>query len=205
MQAPELDVVEVGGVTRGVFILRGALAAGALYGAGAVGPYVAGAFAAVPASDVQVLGFALALENLEAAFYQAALAPHVALTGKVKALATEFGAHEAEHVKALEGLINQLGGKPAAAAKGKFPLKDQAAFLKTAVALEEVGVSAYNGAAPGIQSPDLLSALGSIVQVEARHAGALRMVAGLDPAPQAFDKPLTAAEVVVRVKPYVGP
>lgn len=204
MSGPELLAVEVGGVTRGAFILRGALAAGTIYGAGAVGPYVSRAFAAAPPSDLQVLGFALALENLEDAFYKAALAPEIGLTGKVKSLATEFGAHEAEHVKVLEGLIQQLGAKPAAAAKAKFPLKDQASVLRVAVSLEEVGVSAYNGAAPALQTPDLIAAAGSIVQVEGRHAGALRMVAGLDPAPEAFDKPLTAAQVAARVKPYVG-
>jgi rubrerythrin len=204
MSAPELRGVEVEGVTRSAFILRGALAAGAMYGAGAVGPFVSRAFGATPPGDVQVLGFALALENVESAFYKAALAPAVGLTGKVKSLATEFGAHEAEHVKVLEGLIQQLGAKPAAAAKAKFPLKDQASFLRLAVTLEEVGVSAYNGVAPALQTPDLIAAAGSIVQVEGRHAGALRMVAGLDPAPQAFDKPLTAAQVGARLKPYVG-
>jgi rubrerythrin len=202
MAAPELNGIEVGGVTRGAFILRGALAAGAVYGAGAVGPFVARAFGAVSTTDVQILGFALALENLEAAFYKAALA-RAGLTGKVKALATEFGAHEAEHVSAIDGLITALGGKSAAAAQGKFPLKNQAAFLQTAVTLEEIGISAYNGAVPSIQSPDLIAAAGSIVQVEARHAGALRMVAGLDPAPLAFDKPITPQATAARVRPFV--
>jgi rubrerythrin len=203
MSAPELHGIEVGGVTRGAFILRGALAAGAAYGAGAVGPFVSRAFAAVSTTDVQILGFALALENLEAAFYKTALARAGLLTGNVKTLATEFGAHEAEHVTAIEGLITALGAKPAAAAQGKFPLKNQAAFLQTAVTLEEVGISAYNGAVAAIQSPDLIAAAGSIAQVEARHAGALRMVAGLDPAPQAFDKPITAQVATTRVRPFL--
>ena len=72
-----------------------------------------------------------------------------------------------------------------------------------AVTLEEVGISAYNGAATAIKSPDLLSAAGAVVQVEARHAGALRELAGMDPAPVAFDKTLSPQQVVAAVKPFL--
>jgi rubrerythrin len=203
MRAAELNGVEVQGVTRQAFIVRGALATGALYGVGAVGPYVAGALGAAAPGDLKILQFALSLENLEVAFYKAALASSVGLTGKVKALATEFGAHEAEHAKALSDMITQLGDKPAPAPKTKFPLTDQASFVKLAVQLEETGISAYNGAAPLIQSPDLIAAAGGIVQVEARHAGALRMLSGQDPAPLAFDKMLAPADVRSRVQPFL--
>jgi rubrerythrin len=201
--APELGGVEIEGVTRATFILRGALATGALYGAGAVGPWVARSFASTSAGDLQIVSFALGLENLEAAFYKAALAPAVGLKGQAQKLATEFGAHEAEHAKSLAQLLQQLGGKPPAAATAKFSLKDQASFLKLAVTLEEVGVSAYNGAATAIQSPDLLSAAGAIVQVEARHAGALRELAGMDPAPVAFDKTRSPQQVSAAVQPFL--
>ena len=60
--------------TRAQFILRGTLAVGATYGAGAVAPFVENAFAAVPQSDLTVVQFALGLEQLETAFYKAALA-----------------------------------------------------------------------------------------------------------------------------------
>jgi rubrerythrin len=201
--APELLGVQFSGVTRGAFILRGALAVGAVYGVDAVGPYVSRAFGAASTNDVDILNFALTLENIEAAFYKAAVA-RATLSGKADEFARSFGGHEAEHVKALTQLVTQLGGKPAAAPATKFSLGGEASFLKLAVTLEETGISAYNGAATAIQSPDLLAAAGSIVQIEARHAGALRMVAGRDPAPIAFDKSLTPPQVAAAVKPFLA-
>jgi rubrerythrin len=188
--------------TRAQFILRGALAVGATYGAGAVAPFVSSAFAAVPGTDLEVVQFALGLEEVEAAFYKAALA-RAGLSGDVQKLATEFGAQEAEHVKALGQLITQLGGKPAAAPKTKFGLTDQASFLKLAVQLEDTGVGAYNGAAPKVKTPDLLATLGSIVQTEARHSAALRMAAGMDPSPAAFEKPISADQASAAVQPFI--
>ena len=57
--------------------------------------------------------------------------------------------------------------------------------------LEDVGVSAYNGAATQIQSVDLLQAVASIAQVEARHAGALRELSGQFPTLGPFDAVLS--------------
>jgi rubrerythrin len=202
MRAPELSGVQVDGMTRSAFILRGALAAGAAYGVGAVAPFVSRALGATATNDLKILQFALSLEQLESAFYKAALA-NAGLSGPVQKLATEFGAHEDEHVKTLGELITQLGDKPVPAYKTKFGLTDQASFLKLAVSLEDTGVGAYNGAAPLLQTPDLIAALGGIVQVEARHSGALRMLAGQDPAPDAFDRPVPPAEVSARVQPFI--
>jgi rubrerythrin len=199
---PELEAVRVDGMTRSAFILRGALAAGAAYGLGAVAPFVGEALAVGAADDQQVLAFALTLEQVESAFYKAA-ASGAGLSGQAASLAKTFGAHEDEHVKALGQLIQQLGGKPAAAPKVQFGLTDQASFLKLAVALEDLGVGAYNGAAPMLKTPDLLSALGSIVNTEARHSAALRALAGQDPAPAAFDKAVPADQVATTLKKYV--
>jgi rubrerythrin len=188
--------------TRAQFILRGALAVGATYGAGAVAPFVSNAFAAVPTTDLEVVQFALGLEQVETAFYKAALA-RAGLTGDVQTLATEFAGQEAEHAKALGQLITQLGGKPAPAPKTKFGLTDQASFLKLAVQLEDTGVGAYDGAAPAVKTPDLVATIGSIVQTEARHSAALRMAAGMDPSPAAFEKPIPADQATAAVQPFI--
>jgi rubrerythrin len=189
------------GITRSRFILRGALGVAAAYGMGAVTPFVSDALGSA-VDDDQVLSFALGLEQLESAFYKAANA-RAGLTGQAAALAKSFAAHEDEHVKTISQLLNQLGGKPPAAPAAKFGLTDQASFLKLAVQLEDLGVAAYNGAAPLVKTPDILVALGSIVNVEARHSAALRALAGQDPSPQAFDKPKPADQVAVELKTIV--
>lgn len=201
MSAPDLDSIEFEGTTRGEFILRGALATGAVYGIGAIAPYVSSALAATATEDVGVLSFALSLEQLETAFYKAAIA-NAGLGAPALKLAKLFGGQESAHAATLSNVITQLGSKPAAAPKFQFGLTNEASFLKLAVKLEDTGVAAYNGAATRIKTPELLQTLGSIVQTEARHSAALRMAAGQDPAPSAFDKPLSTAQVAAAVKPF---
>jgi hypothetical protein len=143
----ELAAVEVHGITRSSFILRGALTAGAALGAGAVAPFVSTALAADATTDLDILNFALTLEYLEANFYNVK-AKTVNLSGDAKTLAASFGAEETAHVDALTAAINAGGGKPVAMPTFDFPVTDQASFLKLAYTLENVGVGAYNGAGP---------------------------------------------------------
>ncbi len=200
--SPELAAVEVNGMSRSSFLARGAIATGGIYGAGAVTQFVSRAIAQEGMGDVEILNFALTLEYLEAAFYDEALSK-AGLSGDVKKLATEFGDHEKQHVDALTGAIKKAGGKPVKAPGVQFPLRDEASFIKLAVTFEDTGVSAYNGAAPMISNMDVLAAAGSIAQVEARHAAAVRSLAGEDPTPDAFDKTLTTDEVLKAVKPFI--
>ena len=195
--------VETHGITRGAFLARSALAAGTLYGAGAVAPLVQRALAAEAGGDIAVVNFALGLESLEAAFYKQALTAK-GLSGRVKKVLQEIAAHEDAHAKQLKQTLEQLGATAAPAPAPTFPsLGDERAVLSLAVKLEETGVGAYNGAAPAISSADLLDVAASIVNVEARHAAALRELAGRDPAPAAFDRALSQSEVQGRVKPFV--
>jgi hypothetical protein len=201
--SPELGAVEVHGMTRSSFILRGALSAGAVLGAGAVSPYVSNALAASGSSDLDILNFALTLEYLETNFYQVK-GKAVGLSGEAKALASEFGAEEAQHVAALTKAIQAGGGTPVKMPTFVFPATDQASFLKLAYTLENVGVGAYNGAGPSLQNKMLLAAAGSIVQVEARHAAAIGLLTGQSVVPNgAFDKPLSKAQVLAKAGPLI--
>jgi rubrerythrin len=198
-----MENVQIQGYTRSAFILRGAVAAGSVYGAGMVGPFVRQAFAQGDMGDIDVLNFALTLEYLEAAFYKEAAKIDDLSDEAVKAVET-FGDEEQQHVDALTKTIMDLGGKPVSAPMVDFgDMSNEKAFLKLAVTFEDTGVSAYNGAAPSIKSKEVLAAAGSIVQVEARHAAAVRLLAKEDPAPEAFDETLSMDQVLKAVKPFV--
>ncbi|MGI8659913.1 MAG: ferritin-like domain-containing protein [Thermoleophilaceae bacterium] len=54
-----------------------------------------------------------------------------------------------------------------------------------------------------IESTDVLAAAGSIVQVEGRHAGVIRLVRGEQIAESAFDKGLAMEEVLAAAKPFI--
>src|ERR1700733_5623658 len=201
--SPELAAVEVHGLSRASFILRGAVAAGAVYGAGAVGPYVSSALAQTGSSDVDILNFALTLEYLETDFYNVK-GTSVGLSGEAKTLAQSFGDEEANHVAALTKAITAAGGKPVAKPTFAFPVTDQASFLKLAYVLENTGVGAYNGAVPSIMNKEYLAAAGSIVQVEARHAAAIALLTGEAITPSgAFDLPLSKAQVLAKAGPLI--
>ena len=205
LAAPELAAVDIQGVTRQSFMVRGAVAAGAVYGAGAVGPFVKQALAQGGGGDVAVLNFALTLEYLEAAFYTQALDEVGGMSGEVTELATTLRENEDAHVKSLTAAIKGAGGKPVKAPGVDFgnAFANQGSFLKLAQTFEDTGVSAYNGAAPRIKSKDILAAAGSIVQVEARHAAAIRELNGQSPTVSAFDKALSDKQVLKAVDPFV--
>ena len=99
----------------------------------------------IPASDVEVLNYALVLEYLQAAFYTEAERSK-ALRGKTAEAARVVGATERAHVKAFRDLLGKKAvGKPHFDFQGVT--EKQAAFLKTAVAFEDLAVAAYKGQA----------------------------------------------------------
>jgi rubrerythrin len=191
---------------RGSFIAKGALAAGAAYGVLAAGPFLRRAMAQGEASqgDLDILNFALTLEFLEAAFYEQAIS-ELKPSGELGSLVETISSDENEHVDALSATISDLGGEPVKAPDvdfgGAFGSED--AFLELAQTFEDTGVSAYNGAAPSLESKELLATAGAIVQVEARHAAAIRLLRGELPADAAFDKTLSEDEVLKAVQPFI--
>jgi len=190
-------------LSRSEVILKGALAAGAIYGAMAVGPYVRRALAMSGGSDVDILNFALTLEYLESTFYAEAKR-RAKPSGELKSLVDLIAKDEQQHVEALTGSIKKLGGKPVAEPKFDFSYSGTSGFLKLAQTFEDTGVSAYNGAAPMIKSKEVLTAAGSIVQVEARHAAAIRLQNSEEPAPAGFDEPLDEKQVLKAVEPFIA-
>ena len=192
------------GVTRGGALRRAMLGGGALIGGASLLSGMSGtALAATEkaTSDVDILNFALTLEYLEAAFYAEAVSGGK-LSGEAMKFAMVVAKDEAAHVAFLKGA---LGSK--AVAKPKFDFKGttmkSATVLKTAMVLEDTGVSAYAGAAPMIANKKTLAAALSVHSVEARHAAWVRDILGHGsnplPAPAPFDPALTKAQVLKAV------
>jgi hypothetical protein len=157
-------------------------------------------------SDVDVLNYALTLEHLEAAFYQMAGDYALGTEGYGNSIddwVAAVGEHETAHVETLTQVITDLGGEPVVAAEYDFGVTDASSFLATAAIMENLGVAAYDGAAASIQDPGLLTAAGSIVAVEARHAAYLNLLTGASPFPEAYEAPMSPDDVLAAAAPFI--
>lgn len=153
--------------------------------------------------DLAILNYALTLEYLEAAFYDAAADADL-FKGNELDLVKRFGDTEQAHVDALTATIEKLGGTPVAAPKTKFPLDSRSEVLKLAATVENLGAAAYLGKAPEIENEEVLAAALSIHSVEARHAAALNVLLGRKATPNgAFAKPADEPTVLAAVKPFI--
>lgn len=160
------------------------------------------------ADNVDVLNYALTLEHLEYAFYRDGIGKFTFGTGPFKDNITNYlmmiRDHEQAHVQALTKAIGSLGGTPVKEATYDFGYgTDRAKFLATAMALENTGVRAYDGAGAALTSTQLLTVAGQIVAVEARHASYLNLLNGQLPFPAAFETPASKAEVLQIVAPFI--
>ena len=162
--------------------------------------------------DIEVLNYALTLEHLEHAFYRDGLENFEEADfgqdpfgNNIIDFLSDVRDHEEAHVETLTQVISDLGGEPVEEAEYDFgdAFEDPAVFLATAQALENTGVSAYDGAGAALSDPDLLTAAGTIVAVEARHASYLNLVNGTLPFPAAFEEPLTPPEVLDIAGPFI--
>ncbi|KAH9865740.1 hypothetical protein J1614_009327 [Plenodomus biglobosus] len=163
-------------------------------------------------SDVDILNFALTAEHLESEFYKQGFAKFpmadfmaLGLTeGQVKSL-MGVGQTEATHVTTLQSAIAGAGARPVEACEYNFDaaLASADAMVKTARVLEAVGVSAYLGAAPLVNSSDILAAAASIVTVEARHQAFIRAASGAEPVPAAFDTALQPRAVFTLAAAFI--
>jgi hypothetical protein len=91
-------------------------------------------------------------------------------------MATQIGADERAHVVLLRGA---LGSSAVAmpnidlSALG-FGFGNQNDFLRAARILEDIGVTAYSGAAGMLKTPDIITAAAGLLGAEAEHAAAIR-------------------------------
>jgi hypothetical protein len=187
-----------GPFSRRALLERAALATGAVGVAtlAGAGPEPA-ASAPSPAQDRRILNFLLLLEYLQEGLYAEALSAGN-LTGDLERFAQVAGAHEREHVTALQ---DELG--TTARDKPTFRFGDALAregrFAAAALTLEETAVAAYIGQAANLTAKRSV-AVARIVAVEARHAAWIRDVVGRLPAPLAADRAKTPAAAMATIE-----
>jgi hypothetical protein len=145
--------------TRHQLLLRAALGATAVGGVAAATPLVHSALAQSGRIDVEVVQFALLLEQLEADYYRRALREVPDFTSSGRALARELAANEAQHVEALTQLNGQLGSASPVMPRFDFgeAFASESSFMKLAQTLEDTGVAAYNGAGPLVEENNIPS------------------------------------------------
>ena len=156
-------------------------------------------FAQSGLTDVDILNFALNLEYLEAEFYTVATTGRrirdigigvdgvgnlgattgggvVSLEERVRIVSEQVAADEQAHVRLLRAALGAAAiAKPAINLEALgIGFRNQNEFITLARAFEDVGVTAYGGAAPLITSKAILGTAVQIGLTEAQHAGVLR-------------------------------
>lgn len=168
--------------------------------------------------DLDVLNYALTLEHLEAAYYNEFLDEYSEKEVERSEAARVFADggsrystyqkveqvrdHEEAHVEALTQTIEDLGGEPVEAGEYDFPYESIEEFFALSATIEAVGVSAYAGAAPLIENPDIVPPALAIHSVEARHTSYFNVLNTTSPFPDAFDEARTMEEVLEIVTPF---
>jgi len=165
--------------------------------------------------NLQVLQFANVLEQLESQFYTQGIAKFGVsdftnagfLNAQVPIQQLQgIVADEIAHATALSSAITALGGQTINSCTFDFSsvLTDVATMASVARLVENVGVSAYLGAASLMTNPQLLTAAASILTIEARHQTMLNLLNDGTTIPQSFDVALTPPEVLTIAGAFIS-
>ena len=129
----------------------------------------------IGSGDFGILNYAYALEQLEAAFYtQVILTPYSGISDFEKTALTEIRDHEVLHREFFKAALGTNAIKGLTPDFSAIDFTSRAKVLGAAMAFEDLGVQAYDGAGYLISNPDYLTIAGKIVSVEARHAAFIR-------------------------------
>jgi hypothetical protein len=181
-------------------LLQGALVGGVtLLGGLADAPAALGATGiARTKRDISILRFDLVLEYLQAGLYTEAERLG-ALSGRTLGWVRVVGAHERAHAKAIKNLLGSKAVKsPAFDYRGVT--QNEQAFIKTAVAFEELTAALLKWQAVRLDSREILAAVVTLHSVETRHAAWIRHIIGLRPASRAFDEPAPQREMAQLIR-----
>jgi hypothetical protein len=184
-------IAELYGPTRAGFLRTAALGGAAMLAA-----LAAPAEAAEKVSDLDILAFGLRFERLQATFYTEAekLGTIARMPAAHERWARTLGAHERAHVKIIEQALGRRA-EPAPFFDFGADTETDAAFMRTAVAMEDLTVALLTGVTPQVRDKALTAALFGLLTVEARHAAWARHIAGTTPVAAPFDEPQTLRQV----------
>ena len=163
-------------------------------------------------NEIDVLNYAYALEQLEAAFYlQVVGAPQFGsiFAANEQRVLTDLRDHEVVHRDFFAAAIGPTRIPNLTPDFSAVNFGNRLSVLQTARAFEDLGVGAYNGAGRYIKTAAYLTLAGKIVSVEARHASAIRDL--LNPrtggsegfAPNAYDMGMTPQSVLAAADPFI--
>ena len=125
--------------------------------------------------DPGILNYAYALEQLEAAFYTQVIAtPYSGISTMEMAYLKDVRDHEIAHREFFKAALGSGAIQELEVNFSSIDFTSRTSVLGTAMAFEDLGVSAYNGAGKLIFKQDYLTIAGKIVSVEARHAALIR-------------------------------
>lgn len=179
-------------------------------------------------TDTDILNFALNLEYLEAEFYTVVTSGrtidqspfNIGITGvgtpglttgagqltfsdpNLNATVQELAYDERAHVQLLRTALGSAAVAKPAIDFAPAGVTTVERFLQVARVLEDVGVSAYGGAAPLLTSRDLLGTAARIALTEALHSGNIRLHVAQTGAGNIG--PIDSVDVLVGVPPQLG-
>lgn len=146
--------------------------------------------------DAAILERAITLERVTALAYSTVIDGGLLSPAVVRTLRRLRG-HEQAHADALVTALMDLGGIPPAPPKGEADVdkvveglgevRSQGDVLSFAIELETAVVAAYHEAQAELVETRLLQTAASIMGCEGQHLAVLRMAAGREPVPSAFE------------------
>jgi hypothetical protein len=155
--------------------------------------------------DAAILQFAYQLELLEGTFYAEGVKAGIFADAFLEQIVA-IRDHEMAHADAIAATLEELGADVPATPQFTFPngaFSDAAAFLELAATFEPVGIGAYQGAAPALESKDILAAAISIHNAECQHRCAINILNLVNPPNNlAFEEALPLEDVQAAVEPF---
>ncbi len=131
--------------------------------------------------DVGILNYAYALEQLEAAFYtQVVASQFTGITPAELTFMTDIRDHEIAHREFFKAALAGAAIPGLEVDFSSINFGSRASVLGTAMAFEDLGVSAYDGAGYLLKNANYLLVAGKIVSVEARHAALIRELVSIN-------------------------